>query len=82
MKHDYLPCFRIFLSWCTEEQAGPAEPARKQAYNANHRSIRVRAEHALARLKTYTILRDYRRVCQHLGGHRLRHRTSAQPRSG
>jgi hypothetical protein len=37
-------------------------PAWKQAYNANHRRSRARAEHALARLKTYQILRDYRRA--------------------
>jgi hypothetical protein len=27
-----------------------------------HRNIRARVEHALARLKTYKILRDYRRA--------------------
>jgi hypothetical protein len=37
-------------------------PAWQQAYNANHRRIWARAEHALARLKTYQILRDYRRA--------------------
>src|SRR3954449_7240040 len=41
---------------------GSELPAWKQAYNANHRSIRARAEHALARLKTYKIRRDYRRA--------------------
>src|SRR3954468_7224599 len=41
---------------------GSELPAWKQAYNANHRRIRARAEHALARLKTYKILRDYRRA--------------------
>jgi DDE superfamily endonuclease/Helix-turn-helix of DDE superfamily endonuclease len=41
-------------------------PAWKQAYNAGHRSIRARVEHALARLKTYNILRDYRRAAHTL----------------
>jgi DDE superfamily endonuclease len=34
----------------------------KQDYNARHRKIRARVEHGLARLKTYKILRDYRRA--------------------
>ena len=34
----------------------------KQDYNAGHRKVRARVEHALARLKTYKILRDYRRA--------------------
>lgn len=37
-------------------------PAWNQDYNAGHRKIRARVEHALARLKTYKILRDYRRA--------------------
>src|SRR4051812_26963119 len=37
-------------------------PAWKQDYNTGHRKIRARVEHALARLKTYKILRDYRRA--------------------
>ncbi len=41
-------------------------PAWKHAYNANHRRIRARAEHALARMKTYKILRDYRRAASTL----------------
>ena len=36
--------------------------AWKQDYNSGHRKIRARVEHALARLKTYKILRDYRRA--------------------
>jgi DDE superfamily endonuclease len=36
--------------------------AWKQDYNTGHRKIRARVEHALARLKTYKILRDYRRA--------------------
>ena len=41
---------------------GSELPAWKQDYNTAHRKIRARVEHALARLKTYTILRDYRRA--------------------
>ena len=41
-------------------------PAWQQASNANHRRIRARVEHALARLKTYKILRDYRRAARTL----------------
>jgi hypothetical protein len=37
-------------------------PAWKQDYNTGHRKIRARVEHALARLKTCRILRDYRRA--------------------
>jgi hypothetical protein len=37
-------------------------PAWKQDYHAGHRKVRARVEHALARLKTYKILRDYRRA--------------------
>jgi DDE superfamily endonuclease/Helix-turn-helix of DDE superfamily endonuclease len=44
------------------QPSGGELPAWQQAYNANHRRIRARAEHALARLKTYKILRDYRRA--------------------
>src|SRR4051812_19411545 len=48
----------------------PADGSRlsagKQGYNADHRRIRARAEHALARLTTYQILRDYRRAGQSL----------------
>jgi hypothetical protein len=41
---------------------GSELPAWKQDYNAGHRKVRARVEHALARLKTYKILRDYRRA--------------------
>jgi DDE superfamily endonuclease len=41
---------------------GSELPAWKQDYNAGHRKIRARVEHAPARLKTYKILRDYRRA--------------------
>jgi hypothetical protein len=41
-------------------------PEWKQSYNAGHRKIRARVEHALARLKTYKILRDYRRAARTL----------------
>lgn len=41
---------------------GSELPAWKQDYNSGHRKIRARVEHALARLKTYKILRDYRRA--------------------
>jgi hypothetical protein len=45
---------------------GSKLPEWKQAYNANHRRIRARAEHALARLKIYNVLRDYRRAASTL----------------
>jgi len=38
----------------------------KQDYNTGHRKIRARVEHCLARLKTYKILRDYRRAARTL----------------
>jgi hypothetical protein len=41
-------------------------PEWQQNYNAGHRKVRARVEHALARLKTYKILRDYRRAAQTL----------------
>jgi hypothetical protein len=41
---------------------GSELPAWKQDYNTGHRKIRARVDHALARLKTYKILRDYRRA--------------------
>jgi len=41
-------------------------PEWKQDYNAGHRKVRARVEHALARLKTYKILRDYRRAARTL----------------
>ncbi len=41
---------------------GSELPEWKQDYNAGHCKIRARVEHALARLKTYKILRDYRRA--------------------
>ena len=41
---------------------GSELPKWKQDYTAGHRKIRARVEHALARLKTYKILRDYRRA--------------------
>src|SRR3954447_6167875 len=46
---------------------GSELPAWKQDYNGGHRKIRARVEHALARLKTYKILRDYRRAGRTLG---------------
>jgi hypothetical protein len=45
---------------------GSALPQWKQDYNTGHRKIRARVEHALARLKTYKILRDYRRAANTL----------------
>ena len=45
---------------------GSELPAWKQDYNAGHRKARARVEHALARLKTYKILRDYRRAARTL----------------
>ena len=45
---------------------GSELPKWKQDYNAGHRKVRARVEHALARLKTYKILRDYRRAARTL----------------
>jgi hypothetical protein len=36
-------------------------PDWKEDLNAGHRKIRARVEHALARMKCWKILRDYRR---------------------
>jgi hypothetical protein len=41
---------------------GSPLPDWKERLNAQHRTIRARIEHALARMKTYKILRDYRRA--------------------
>ncbi len=41
---------------------GSELPPWKHDYNSRHRKIRACVEHALARLKTYKILRDYRRA--------------------
>ena len=56
-------------------------PEWKQDYNAGHRKVRARVEHALARLKTYKILRDYRRAARTLARHSIRNRPPAQHRS-
>jgi hypothetical protein len=45
---------------------GSELPTWKQDYNAGHRKVRAHVEHALARLKTYKILRDYRRAARTL----------------
>lgn len=45
---------------------GSELPQWKQDYNAGHRKVRARVEHCLARLKTYKILRDYRRAARTL----------------
>jgi hypothetical protein len=36
--------------------------------NATHRKVRTRAEHALARMKNWKVLRDYRRAASTLAG--------------
>ncbi|MGC5309795.1 transposase [Micromonospora zamorensis] len=41
---------------------GSPLPEWKERLNAEHRAIRARIEHTLARMKTYKILRDYRRA--------------------
>ncbi|MEW2386583.1 transposase family protein [Micromonospora sp. NPDC047707] len=41
-------------------------PAWKEDLNAQHRTIRARVEHALARTKNWKILRDYRRAAHTL----------------
>jgi DDE superfamily endonuclease/Helix-turn-helix of DDE superfamily endonuclease len=45
---------------------GTALPPWKEDLNAVHRSVRARAEHTLARLKEWKILRDYRRAAHTL----------------
>lgn len=45
---------------------GSELPDWKQDYNPGHRKVRARVEHCLARLKTYKILRDYRRAARTL----------------
>jgi hypothetical protein len=39
---------------------GEELPSWKTEHNASHRQVRARVEHALARLKTWKILRDCR----------------------
>lgn len=46
---------------------GSSLPEWKEQRNVQHRTIRARVEHALARMKTYRILRDYRRAASTLG---------------
>ena len=46
--------------------AGSELAVCKQDDNTSHRKIRARVEHCLARLKTYKILRDYRRAARTL----------------
>ena len=41
---------------------GTELPPWKQDFNAGRRKVRAHVEHALARLKTYKTLRDYRRA--------------------
>jgi hypothetical protein len=45
---------------------GSSLPAWKEDLNAEHRTIRAQVEHALARLKCWKILRDYRRAARTL----------------
>jgi hypothetical protein len=61
---------------------GSEPPAWKQDYNTGHRKIRARVEHALARLKTYKILRDYRRGGRTLAVTARRNRPPSQHRPG
>jgi hypothetical protein len=42
-------------------------PEWKEELNAEHRKVRARVEHALARMKCWKILRDYRRAASTLG---------------
>ncbi|MBM0260673.1 transposase family protein, partial [Micromonospora sp. 4G55] len=41
-------------------------PAWKEALNVEHRTVRAGVEHALARMKCFKILRDYRRAAHTL----------------
>ncbi|WP_130340857.1 transposase family protein [Micromonospora kangleipakensis] len=45
---------------------GSPLPAWKQELNDQHRTVRAQVEHALARMKTWKILRDYRRAASTL----------------
>jgi hypothetical protein len=45
---------------------GTELPPWKQNYNQVHRGVRARVEHALARMKEWKILRDYRRAAKTL----------------
>jgi hypothetical protein len=45
---------------------GNALPAWKEDLNAVHRTVRAQVEHALARMKVWRILRDYRRAASTL----------------
>lgn len=46
---------------------GSPLPAWKTNLNKQHRRVRAQVEHALARMKTFKILRDYRRAARTLG---------------
>ncbi len=46
---------------------GSPLPGWKQDLNAQHRTVRAQVEHALARMKCFKILRDYRRAAHTLG---------------
>ncbi|RAO51538.1 putative transposase for insertion sequence elem ent IS112 [Micromonospora saelicesensis] len=41
---------------------GSSLPDWKEALNVEHRTVRAGFEHALARMKNFKILRDYRRA--------------------
>jgi hypothetical protein len=45
---------------------GSELPGWKAELNAQHRTVRAQVEHALARLKCFKILRDYRRAAHTL----------------
>ncbi|MBM0258547.1 transposase family protein, partial [Micromonospora sp. 4G55] len=45
---------------------GSPLPDWKQELNAQHRTVRAQVEHALARMKCWKILRDYRRAASTL----------------
>ena len=45
---------------------GSELPAWKQDLNKQHRTVRAQVEHALSRMKTWKILRDYRRAVRTL----------------
>lgn len=45
---------------------GSPLPAWKEDLNAQHRTVRAQVEHALARMKSWKILRDYRRAARTL----------------
>jgi hypothetical protein len=52
----------IVMPYRKPPEGQPPLPEWKEELNKTHRKVRARVEHALARMKTYKILRDHRRA--------------------